>query len=125
MYCRQTNIEILRIILIVGIIVLHCCNPSIGGALKYVEQGSINFYVLHILVSTFACGVNCFMLITGYFSADNYKIIKPYLLRTQEKIEKNEVYDCIAAAKLRFVSLISKYNPSNEGCDRENHRCNR
>ncbi len=51
-------------------------------------------------------------LLSRFLTADNYKIIKPYLLRTQEKIEKNEVYDCIAAAKLRFVSLISKYNPS-------------
>ncbi len=51
-------------------------------------------------------------LLSRFLTADNYKIIKPYLFRTQEKIEKNEVYDCIAAAKLRFVSLISKYNPS-------------
>ena len=51
-------------------------------------------------------------LISRFLTADNYEIVKPYLLRTQEKIEKNEVYDCIAAAKLRFVSLISKYNQS-------------
>ena len=51
-------------------------------------------------------------LISRFLTADNYEIVKPYLLRTQEKIEKNEVYDCIAAAKLHFVSLISKYNPS-------------
>lgn len=51
-------------------------------------------------------------LISRFLTIDNYEIIKPYLLRTQEKIEKNEVYDCIAAAKLRFVSLISKYNQS-------------
>lgn len=49
-------------------------------------------------------------LISRFMTIDNYEIIKPYLLRTQEKIEKNEVYDCIAAAKLRFVSIISKYN---------------
>ncbi len=51
-------------------------------------------------------------LISRFLNVDNYEIIKPYLLRTQEKIEKNEVYDCIAAAKLRFASLISKYNQS-------------
>lgn len=49
-------------------------------------------------------------LMTRFLTIDNYEIVKPYLLRTQEKIEKNEVYDCIAAAKLRFASLISKYN---------------
>lgn len=51
-------------------------------------------------------------LISRFLTIDNYEIVKPYLLRTQEKIEKNEVYDCIAAAKLRFVSIISKYNQS-------------
>ena len=49
-------------------------------------------------------------VISRFLTINNYEIVKPYLLRTQEKIEKNEVYDCIAAAKLRFVSLISKYN---------------
>ena len=51
-------------------------------------------------------------LISRFLTIENYEIVKPFLLRTQEKIEKNEVYDCIAAAKLRFVSLISKYNQS-------------
>lgn len=49
-------------------------------------------------------------LISLFLAIDNYEIAKLYLLRTQERIEKNEVYDCIAAAKLRFVSIISKYN---------------
>lgn len=51
-------------------------------------------------------------LISRFLTIDNYEIVKPYLLRIQKNIEKNEVYDCIAAAKLRFVSLISKYNQS-------------
>lgn len=51
-------------------------------------------------------------IISHFLTIDNYEIAKPYLLRTQEKIEKNEVYDCIAASKLRFVSMISKYNQS-------------
>ncbi len=28
---RNSNIELLRILLILGIIILHYCNPSIGG----------------------------------------------------------------------------------------------
>lgn len=49
-------------------------------------------------------------VISRFLTIDNYEALKPYLLRTQEKIEKNEVYDRIAVAKLRFASLISKYN---------------
>lgn len=29
-------------------------------------------------------------LISRFLTIDNYEIVKPYLLRTQEKIEKNE-----------------------------------
>ena len=51
-------------------------------------------------------------LISHFLTIDNYKAVKPYLLRILENIKKNEVYDCIAAAKFRFVSLISKHNQS-------------
>ena len=49
-------------------------------------------------------------LMSRFITIDNYEIVKPYLLKIQERIEKNEVYDSIAIAKLRFVSIISKYN---------------
>lgn len=49
-------------------------------------------------------------LISHFLTSENYGVLKPYLFRIQENIEANEVYDCIAAAKLRFVSIISKYN---------------
>ena len=49
---------------------------------------------------------------TKYLFPDNYETVKSYLLRIQENIERNEVYDCIVAAKPRFVSLISKYHQS-------------
>lgn len=49
-------------------------------------------------------------LISTFLTSDNFDLLKPYLIRTQEKIEKNEVYENIATAKLRFVNLLSKYN---------------
>lgn len=49
-------------------------------------------------------------LMGRFLTVENYEAVKPYLIRTQGRIEQNEVYDCIAAAKLRFASLISKYN---------------
>lgn len=51
-------------------------------------------------------------LLTRYLTVDNYETARPYLLKIQGRIEKNEVYDSVAAAKLRFASLISKYNRS-------------
>ena len=32
---RQSNIELLRIIIMIGVVVLHYNNPEIGGGLRY------------------------------------------------------------------------------------------
>lgn len=51
-------------------------------------------------------------LISCFLSVENYVVLEPYLLRIQENVENNEVYDSIAAAKLRYVSSIAKFNPA-------------
>ncbi len=68
---RKSNIELLRIFTIMGVIVLHYNNPMIGGGIAYAEEGSLNFYILYFLESLFVCGVNLFMLLSGYFLCDS------------------------------------------------------
>lgn len=63
---RQSSIELLRILTILGVVIMHC-NGEPGGALAAVHTGSVNFYLLHFLESVFICAVNVFVLITGYF----------------------------------------------------------
>lgn len=70
---RQSNIELLRIIAIIGVIVLHFNNPSIGGGFGLVEQGSVNFFILYVLESCFIIAVNLFIMISGYFLITNNK----------------------------------------------------
>lgn len=70
---RQSNIELLRVITMLGVIILHYNNPSIGGAMKYAVPGSLNFYVLYILESVFVCAVDLFALISGFFLCTSYK----------------------------------------------------
>lgn len=70
---RCSNIELLRILAILGVVILHYNNPVIGGGLKYVQEGTLNFYLLYILESVFACGVNLFIIISGYFMCTSYK----------------------------------------------------
>ncbi len=64
---RQSNIELLRIITMMGVVILHYNNPNMGGGMKYATEGSINFYLLYFLESCFVCSVNLFVLISGYF----------------------------------------------------------
>lgn len=64
---RQSNIELLRIFAILGVIILHYNNVDVGGGLRYVIEKSTNYYMLYFLESLTICAVDLFMLISGYF----------------------------------------------------------
>ena len=64
---RKSNIELLRIIMALGVIILHYNNSKITGAFNYVRQDSINQYYLIFTESLFVCAVNVFIMISGYF----------------------------------------------------------
>ena len=80
---RESNIELLRIFSMLGVIVLHYNNN--GGGLQYVTKYSANYFVLIIMESLTICAVDLFMLISGYFSCKNKKTLieKPIKLLTQ------------------------------------------
>lgn len=82
---RDSNIELLRIITMLGVIILHYNNRTIGRAMDFVTHGSVNFYILSILESVFICAVDLFILICGYFMIKTQKrsIIKPIKLIVQ------------------------------------------
>lgn len=91
---RQSNIELLRILAILGVIVLHYNNPEIGGGITYAKEGSINFYILYVLESLFVCGVDLFMLISGFFMCESKKrtIWRPIELIVQVMIFRAAIY---------------------------------
>ena len=66
---RESNFELLRIILIIMIIILHYLSASIGGALTNTEAETINYYLIHFIESVCIVSVNIFIIITGYFMA--------------------------------------------------------
>ncbi len=68
---RNSNIELLRIISMLGVIVLHYNNEYGGMALNTVNKGSFNFYFLMFIESLFVCAVNVFVMISGYFLSTN------------------------------------------------------
>ena len=77
---RQSNIELLRIFSMIGVVLLHYNNASIGMGLHYVEPNTINYYVMYFGESLFICAVNVFVLITGYFMISSMRrdVIKPF-----------------------------------------------
>lgn len=65
---RKSNFELLRIVCIIMIIILHYCNPNIGGALANITKGTLNYYIIHFIESLCVISVNTFIIMTGYFS---------------------------------------------------------
>ncbi len=100
---RNSSIELLRILAIMGVIVLHYNNQAMGGGLMYVEQKSLNHFALLALEAMFICAVNVFVLITGYFMVTSQKrnIVKPFGLLLQVVV-------------FRILTLMANYVMNNQ-----------
>lgn len=85
---RSSNIELLRIVLMLGIIILHYN----GKAMLY--SSGINKIVIYFLESIFVCAVDLFILITGYFmfKTDKRTFDKPIRLLVQVVSFKIVIY---------------------------------
>lgn len=75
---RKSNLELLRILLIIMIIALHYNNSRMGGVFGNVKDGTFNYYLSNFIESLSIVAVNTFILITGYFSnkKDSVKVSK-------------------------------------------------
>ncbi len=82
---RQSNIELLRILAASGVVWLHYNNASIGGGFGFAASGSVNEFIMVLFETLSICAVNVFVLISGYFLADNNKrdLLKPVELILQ------------------------------------------
>ncbi len=68
---RQSNIELLRIIAIMGVILLHYNNDTMGFAFALTSSLPVNHAICMIFEAFAICGVNVFVLISGYFLIDS------------------------------------------------------
>lgn len=80
---RDSGIELLRIIAALFVVILHYCNPDIGGAI--VRASGVNLLLLELLRSLSSCAVDVFILISGYFliKSDRRVLGKPLSLFLQ------------------------------------------
>lgn len=74
---RKSNFELLRIICMVMIVTLHTLGH--GGGLNNTQVLSVNFIIVHILQSLSVVAVNCYILISGFFSVNSKFKIKKVL----------------------------------------------
>ena len=68
---RKSNIELLRILAMLGVILLHYNNPLMGGAASCVRTGELKWYILFFSECVAIPAVDLFILITGYFMCES------------------------------------------------------
>lgn len=70
---RVSNIELLRILTMLGVVALHYNRAEIGGAFAIVPAGSLAQVLLYFIESIAIVAVNLFVLISGYFMCTSQK----------------------------------------------------
>ncbi len=71
---RNSNIELLRLVLMFMVVLLHFNNDTMGGAFVLVKDRAFDNFTLHFFESLSICAVNCFMIVSGYFLFTNNKV---------------------------------------------------
>ncbi|MCR5656305.1 MAG: acyltransferase family protein [Butyrivibrio sp.] len=102
---RQSNIELLRILAALGVIILHYNNPTYGKGFTNAAPFSANQFVLILLEALTICAVNVFVIITGYFmvNAKRADIFKPVRLLFQQ------VFFAIVSFAICFIYLKGNF----------------
>ena len=114
---RESNVELLRIILMMMVITLHFNIPS-GHAIELASNEPINLNILNILESFSICAVDTFVLITGYFNCKSTqsRMSKVISLLMQVAVYNLITYSikvAIGSATFSIGQLIIHLFPSN------------
>ena len=114
---RSSNIELLRILAILGVIVLHYNNSSMGGGFAAVAEGSLSQNILILLECFAICAVNVFVMISGFFmcKTDNRTLWKPIGLVVEVVVMNVSLHlvNCAINKSFSFRNLFYAAIPEN------------
>ncbi|MCF0142812.1 MAG: acyltransferase family protein [Parasporobacterium sp.] len=101
---RLSNIELLKILAVFGVIVMNYIRGDIGGAISFAADLPVNFLAASWVESIFSVGVNILMLISGYLVCQTYtkSLWKPIKLIIQVIIFNGALF---------IVSCLLKHTP--------------
>ena len=76
---RKSNLELLRILSMSGIIFIHYVGAELGGAVVNGDFPNFSWFFVHFFNAFFVPLVNCFVLISGYFmvNSKSFSLKKP------------------------------------------------
>lgn len=104
---RLSNLELLRIICILMVLILHYLNGSMGGALNNTVEGTKKYYIINFIESLSIIAVNCFVIISGYFMINkkSIKLDKPIKLMFTAIFYGGILYIVSALLHIRLFSI--------------------
>jgi len=65
---RQSNIELLRCVLMLMVVTIHFLGHNLLSAAEPIDTSNPHFYTANLLLCFCECAVDCFVLISGWFS---------------------------------------------------------
>ena len=115
---RQSGIELLRIVIMLGVILLHYNNADIGGGFKYSAVIGSAQTILFIVESMAIGAVDIFVLISGYFlcrsqKRDFYKVVELFIQVIIFKIVQYLAQGLIFGGELKLRGLVKAAIPAN------------
>ena len=114
---RNSSIELLRILLIGGVIILHYVADS-GNLLNNAMQGSIEYYFIVLMNSICVCAVDVFVIISGFYSCKSCEVSfrKPVQLLMQViifQIVLSAGVPLFKGEKLSIMNVVYNFIPRN------------
>ena len=114
---RDSSIELLRILAILGVIALHYNNSSMGGGFAVADSGSFTYRIMIAIECVAICAVNLFVMISGYFmSATNKRTLyKPIKLIAQVVLLNAAMHlaNCAINGSFSLKNLVLAAIPEN------------
>lgn len=110
---RKSNFELLRIISMFMIIMVHTLGH--GGAIEKTFLNNYNFFIVNFLESFSIIGVNCYIIISGYFNIMSEfkvsKIFKIYLQTIFYSIVISIIFMGVGLTKINLKNLLFTFFP--------------
>ncbi len=115
---RDSNMDLLRIIATLFVIILHYNNMGNGKAFLYTAEMGYHFQLLLLFESFAICAVNVFVLITGFYQSrtNQVTLVKPLVLLVELVVFTGFRYLMNVALRIDTFSLfglLSCLIPSN------------
>ena len=114
---RESGIELLRIVLMIGVILLHFNDSTNGNAINLVEKFSLSWFILMILENIFIYAVDIFIIISGYFLCKSnkrsfIKVIELFLELIIIRLLKYFILIIIGEKLFSIKSLMTLFIPN-------------